>query len=246
MASAKAARPPTSPTSATFDIHQPSWFRELHLQPRRISQPKYEGFPPRGMDSGVNLELWNRFIGMEPQASDAPLDGGYLLVCRRKVANKLKEFQARMLKEKNLDFRDWESTYSYRDPDSVMMNIFRDENGKLCPQHIWGRCLSWGQTVRAMERSSDIHILMKAGAPIFSTDSYWSAVEAGMVTDPRSRVQRVIRYDVGEGPISTEGVVIWEKSKHKPLGTRFEDQDWSRDPNANYPDANPIFVAEPL
>lgn len=95
------------------------------------------------------------------------------------------------------------------------------------------------------------------GDPLPVKDSFWGEYEAGIITGPDSKVERIVRYDVERLPnhngeqnsraIAIDpGVVVWERTKHKILGIPFENQNWVLGPSEDYDPEDVTWRAELL
>lgn len=59
--------------------------------------------------------------------------------------------------------------------------------------------------------------------------SYWAALEAGIITGPDSKVERIWRCnkeEVQEGQALPRPTLAWSRELHEPFGKRIDGIDW--------------------
>jgi hypothetical protein len=69
--------------------------------------------------------------------------------------------------------------------------------------------------------------------PLMKDRSYWGAIEAGIITGPESKVNKIWRYNndqVLPGQPLPPKILAWDRAIHLPFGKKLEETDWMIDP----------------
>lgn len=222
-----------------------------------IVTPPYTGPPPPGLTKASDIDFWRAFIRCDnaipnPVGHDEFLfysGGDRLGENVVSIRQYIWEYYCRTVAP-------WTRVYDFSkplppfsdDPLSTVRSLFDSSLAKRKHSDTWAlhiKCLSWSLARRAAIHGGTVHLGLWKGAPLLVKDSFWGEYEAGIITGPDSKVERIVRYDVERLPnhngeknslaIAIDpGVVVWERTKHKMLGIPFENQDWVLGPSGDY------------
>jgi hypothetical protein len=208
---------------------------------------QYAGSPPAGMGEGPELEVWNKFVEKDfSAAQNPPADGGYMMYSGQALrdSSSRQPFKDLMEASGNGKLHDWADTYRGTEAFDMWAD-YQKANTKT--QHIASYAMSWGQARRAANDKPDLAILFSSkDEPLMKENTYWGAVEAGIITGPDSKVDRIWRYnadEIGNDP-PPDPVLVWDRSVHEPFGKT--DNDWKKNPRDADVAENPLSEARPL
>ena len=130
--------------------------------------------------------------------------------------------------------QDWDDTYRGRPAHMSWVQYQRDHPDKI---HIGSFAVSWAQARQAANSKTELHMLFGSkDEPLMKEKSFWGAVEAGIITGPDSKVNKIWRYnfeDVKEGQPLPPKVLAWDRSLHAPFGKKIDEIDWRINPKAD-------------
>lgn len=101
-------------------------------------------------------------------------------------------------------------------------------------KHVASFAVSWAQARRAAQSKPELHMLYGSrDEPLMREKSYFGAVEAGIITGPDSKVNKIWRYNL-EDVVRDERLpaptLAWDRSLHEPFGKSISDLDWRVNP----------------
>lgn len=216
--------------------------------PRRPHPPPYRGPAPNGMATPGLVDTWIDFVKLDKTSKMPPKDGAYLMYSglNLKDPETRKPFKAKMKEAGKGDVYDWEDTY--RDTDALQVfgrnNWIDYVKNNPTHAHIPSFAMSWGQARHAStdkERPKLYMLYETKNDPIMTDNTYWGAVEAGIITGPNSKVQEIRRFNADEldKDPNMEGELMWSRDLHEPFGKT--DSDWTINPKPLEP--NPLNAA---
>ncbi|KAH3995909.1 hypothetical protein HBI56_105490 [Parastagonospora nodorum] len=196
---------------------------------------KYTGPVPRGMEQDPELSVWNRFLDLEVETGiNPPKKGGYLMYSGADVSklHTRTDFKASAAEDENIGIlNDWDDTYGLR-PANTVWNDYVQANPEK--KSVVNFAVSWAQARRASQANPELHMLYGSrDEPLMRDRSYFGAVEAGIITGPDSKVNKIWRYnreDVVKGQSLPVPTLAWDRSLHAPFGKSISDLDWRVDP----------------
>lgn len=127
--------------------------------------------------------------------------------------------------------KDWDDTYRGSKAFEEL-GAYQAANPKTA--HIMSFALSFAQARRAANSKSELHMLFSTkGEPLMREKSYFGAVEAGIITGPDSKVDKIWRYnadEVKDGEPLPPKILAWDRSMHAPFGKKIDELDWRVNP----------------
>ncbi|KAH9873239.1 hypothetical protein J1614_005637 [Plenodomus biglobosus] len=203
--------------------------------------PRYEGPPPNGMASGPEREVWDRWLDEDLATGRVVPEGGsYLMYSGTSLskAHTRNAFKAKMVAEGKGQQQDWSDTYFSTD---AQRSLGQYEAQFPEKKSVVSYIQSWGQARRAAHNKEELDILLeRQDSPIMTENTYWGAVEAGVITGPDSKVNKIYAYSAED--LGAERRLIWDRDVHQPFGRT--DADWTQNPRTTYTE-NPLMSAVP-
>jgi hypothetical protein len=97
-------------------------------------------------------------------------------------------------------------------------------------KHMPSYAVSFAQARRAAQSKEELHMLFNdVNEPLMRDRSFWGAVEAGIITGPDSKVNKIWRYnadEIKEGQPLPAPILAWDRSLHEPFGKKIDELDW--------------------
>lgn len=141
---------------------------------------------------------------------------------------------------------DWHDTYHGTPAFSMWADYQKANPTKI---HVPNFALSFAQARRAADSKPELHMLFSTKTePLMRDKSYWGAVEAGVITGPDSKVNKIWRYNADEvkaGEPLPPPILAWDRSLHAPFGKKIDEIDWKINPKGPSAPDNILQTAAP-
>ncbi|OWY45159.1 hypothetical protein AALT_g4024 [Alternaria alternata] len=211
---------------------------------------KYTGPAPNGMDQEPELSEWNRFLDIEVKEGQLPpASGGYLMYSGQGISGLplRKDFKDSAAEDSKIGYlNDWHDTYHGTPAFSMWADYQKANPTKI---HVPNFALSFAQARRAADSKPELHMLFSTKTePLMRDKSYWGAVEAGVITGPDSKVNKIWRYNADEvkaGEPLPPPILAWDRSLHAPFGKKIDEIDWKINPKGPSAPDNILQTAAP-